>query len=99
MEAGVEGEPRCPPRGLKRRENSSASGRPLYERVVKPKLKPEDDGKFVAVDANTGEFEVDVDDYAVVETLLHRLPDAEVWLERAGHSTAYEHFGVRSFAG
>jgi hypothetical protein len=81
------------------REQFGERAAALYERVVKPKLKPEDDGKFVAVDANTGEFEVDVDDYAVVETLLHRLPDAVVWLERAGHSTAYEHFGVRSFAG
>ena len=69
----------------------------LYERVVKPKLKAEDDGKFVAVDANTGEFEVDEDDYLVVESLLARLPDADIWLKRAGHPTAYEHFGVRSF--
>ena len=71
----------------------------LYERVVKPKLKPEDDGKFVALDAITGEFEVDEDDYLVVESLLARLPDADIWLERAGQPTAYEHFGVRSFEG
>jgi hypothetical protein len=80
------------------REQFGERAAALYERVVKPKLKPEDVGKFVAVDANTGEFELDEDDYLAVETLLARLPDADIWLERAGHRAAYEHFGVRSFA-
>jgi len=67
----------------------------VYERQVKPKLKPEDDGKFVVIDANTGEFEVDEDSVAAADRLEARLPNAEMWLERAGYPTACEHIGVR----
>ena len=34
-------------------------GNDIYERVVRPTLKPEDRGKFVAIDIDTGEFALD----------------------------------------
>lgn len=61
----------------------------LYEKVVKPKLTPDDVGKFVAIDANTGEFEVHDQDVVAGERLFARLPEAKMWLERAGFPTAY----------
>ena len=64
-------------------------GQEVYERVVRPGLRPEDDGKFVAVDIETADYEVDVSDYQAVERLLARLPTAQVWLARAGQATAY----------
>jgi hypothetical protein len=65
-------------------------GADVFDRRVRPALRPEDDGKFVAIDVDTGAFEIDEDDYAAVTRLRARLPDAEVWLERAGQPAAYQ---------
>ncbi len=72
-----------------RRERVAKEGGDIYDRVIRPLLKPEDDGKFVAIDIKSEEFEVDADDYAAVERLRTRLPSAEIWLELAGQPTAY----------
>jgi len=52
-------------------------------------LRPEDDGKFVALDVQTGDYEVDEDDYAAVSRLRARKPAAEAWLSRVGQPAAY----------
>jgi hypothetical protein len=51
-------------------------------------LKPQDDCKFVAIDVNTGDYEIDADDYTAVTRLNARNSKAEVWLMRAGHKAA-----------
>jgi hypothetical protein len=38
----------------------------VFERRVRPMLRPEDDGKFVALYVQAGDYEVDEDDYAAV---------------------------------
>lgn len=63
----------------------------VYERVVRPVLRPEDEGKFVAVAFETGDFEIDADDHTATDRLLARLPGARVWLMRAGRDTAAYH--------
>ena len=65
-------------------------GREVYQRHVRPKLTAADDGKFVAVDVVTGEYEIDDDDHEAVSRLHARRPGAEVWLEMAGEPTAYK---------
>jgi hypothetical protein len=62
----------------------------VFDRRVRPALRPEDEGKFVAIDVTTGDYEIDPDDYAAVSRLRARRPTAEVWLERAGQPTAYQ---------
>lgn len=59
----------------------------VYARQVRPFLRPEQDGKFVAFDIETGEYEIDEDDYTAVTRLRSRLPTAEMWLMRAGCPT------------
>lgn len=61
----------------------------VFDRQVRPFLRPEDDGKFVAVDVGTGEYEIDADDHAAVSRLRARVPEADVWLARAGSPAAY----------
>ncbi|VTR92596.1 Uncharacterized protein OS=Oscillatoria acuminata PCC 6304 GN=Oscil6304_2893 PE=4 SV=1 [Gemmata massiliana] len=61
----------------------------VFDRRVRPSLRPEDDGKFVAVDIGTGDFEIDEDDYTAVSRLRTRKPTAEIWLMRAGQMAAY----------
>ncbi|QJW94225.1 hypothetical protein FTUN_1745 [Frigoriglobus tundricola] len=53
-------------------------------------LRPEDDGKVVAIDVVTGEYEIHGDDYTVVSRLRARHPHAAIWLERVGQPTAYQ---------
>ncbi len=61
----------------------------IYERRIEPTLPSEDDGKFVAVDVHTEEFEIDPDDYTAVMKLRERLPTAEIWLFCAGQPATY----------
>ena len=65
-------------------EELARLGADVFDRRVRRALRPEDDGKFVAVDVVTGEYEVDADDYAAVARLRARVPAADVWLARAG---------------
>lgn len=69
-------------------EDLARLGAEVFDRRVRPALRPEDDGKFVAVDVESGEYEVDADDYAAFTRLRARVPAADVWLARAGSPTA-----------
>lgn len=68
----------------------------VYDRLVRPALRPEDDGKYVAVAFEVDDFEIDADDNAATERLLARHPGARVWLMRAGRQAAYR---MRAVAG
>ncbi|HBI43942.1 MAG TPA: hypothetical protein DDY78_13985 [Planctomycetales bacterium] len=64
-------------------------GGEIFDRQIRPALRPEDDGKFVALDVETGDYEINEDDYTAVERLRARKPAAGVWLMRAGYRAAY----------
>ncbi len=64
-------------------------GQAIYERDIRPQVKAGDEGKFVAVDIETGAYEMDRDDYAATERLLVRQPTAQIWLLRVGHRATY----------
>ena len=64
-------------------------GGDIFNRQIRPKLRPEDDGKFVAIDVETSDYEVNEDDYAAVMRLRARKPEADIWLMRAGYPAAY----------
>ena len=76
-----------PDRSLEERDRLGAE---TFDRLVRRLLQPEDDGKFVAFDIDTGDHEIDADDYTAVMRLRARNPGAEVWLERAGRPTAFD---------
>ena len=64
-------------------------GGEIFDRRVKPTLRPEDHGKFVAIDVDTGEYEMDEDDYTALMRLRTRIPEADTWLMCAGYPTTY----------
>jgi hypothetical protein len=70
-------------------EEIARLGAEAYDRHVRPALRPEDDLKFVAIDIDTGDYELDADDYASVMRLRKRRPSAEIWLGRVGEPAAY----------
>ncbi len=61
----------------------------IFNGLVTPVLKPDDHGKFVAIDVDSGDFEIDSDDLTAVTRLQWRHPSADIWLVRAGHDAAY----------
>lgn len=73
-------------------------GEALYERSIRPRVGADDEGKFAAIDIETGAHEIDADDYAATERLLVRHPGAQIWLMRIGHRAAYR-FGSRRMHG
>ena len=70
-------------------EELARLGSEVFDRQVRPALRPEDDGKFVAIDVETGDYEIDEDDYAAVTRLRSRKPAADIWLMCAGYPTTY----------
>ena len=62
----------------------------VFDRDVRPLLKPEDEGKFVAIDVESGACKLDEDDHAAVSRLRLRSPGAQVWLVRAGYPAAHQ---------
>lgn len=71
------------------REEFARRGEEIYDRVIRPSLRPEDEDKFVALDIESASYEMDRNDYAAVDRLLKRLPDAQIWLMRVGQKAAY----------
>lgn len=79
------------------REEVARRGDQIYEREISPRLKTEDQG-FVAIDVETGAFELGRDERTAIDRLLDRQPGAQVWLRRIG--SRYTHrFGPRPSAG
>jgi hypothetical protein len=67
----------------------------LYESQVRSQVEEGNHGKIVAIDIETGAFEVANDLLAASKQLSARVPDAQTWFVRIGHP-AVDHFGARS---
>ena len=76
------------------KEEFARRGDAIYENNVAPKLKPSDDGKFVAIDIESGSYEVAIDELGACDRLSDRIPTAQIWLVRVG-SRAVHRFGGR----
>jgi hypothetical protein len=77
------------------KEEFAQRGDTLYESEVRAQVEEGNHGKIVAIDIETGAFEVADDLLAASKHLLARLPDAQTWFVRIGHP-AVDHFGARS---
>ncbi len=71
------------------KEEFARRGQAIYERDIRPRLDATDDGKFVAIDIETGEYEIDADDFEATERLHVRRPEAQMWVLRVGHRAAH----------
>ncbi|MEW6366465.1 MAG: hypothetical protein AB1714_17705 [Acidobacteriota bacterium] len=69
-------------------------GDALYEQEIGPQVEARNQGKFVAIDIDSGAYEIDADELAASDRLLARKPEAQVWLRRIG-SRHVRHFGPR----
>jgi hypothetical protein len=73
--------------GIERRyskEEIARRGDEIYESKVRPQLKKKDDGRIVALDIETGEWEISDDVLDASHRLHARVPDSQTWIVRVG---------------
>src|SRR4249920_172111 len=66
----------------------SRRGRKLYDREISKKVERNHRGKFLVIDVETGDYELDEDMVAAGERLRERRPDSLSYLVRIGHRAA-----------
>lgn len=74
------------------KEKFACRGDTIYESELRSVLGAGNEGKFIAINIETGAYEIDSDELAASDCLLTRVPDAQIWLRRIGSRYA-RHFG------
>jgi hypothetical protein len=69
-------------------------GDAIYEKDILPKLTAKDVGKFLAIDIETGDYEIAADEMKAGDKLRARLPEAQIWMVRIGYASTHS-FGGR----
>lgn len=64
-------------------------GSAIYEKDILPKLTSKDVGKFLAIDIDTGEYEMSVSEMKAGDKLRARIPDAQIWMKRVGYTATH----------
>jgi hypothetical protein len=72
-------------------------GQALYEREIRGSLAASDHGKFLVLDIETGEYELDTDELAAVKRARAKHPNGAFYVLRVGHPAAYR-LGLKTLA-
>jgi len=75
------------------KEDFARRGEAIFERDILPVVGGADERNFVAIDIETGAYEIDADELAASDRLRARVPMAQIWLRRIGSPYA-RHFGM-----
>jgi hypothetical protein len=65
-------------------EEFARRGDEIYERDIRPRMRSEDDWKVVAIEIETGDYEIGKDEIDAPHRLRARHPDAPFWFRRVG---------------
>jgi hypothetical protein len=71
------------------KDEHARRGTELYEQQVRSQLEAGNRGRVVALDVDTGAFEVADDTLTASRRLLARLPDAQIWYVRIGYPAVH----------
>jgi len=77
------------------KEEFARRGDEIYESQVRSQVEEGNHGRIVAIDIETGAFELADDILTATDRLFERLPDAQPWIVRIGHRAVHR-FGSRS---
>jgi hypothetical protein len=77
------------------KEEFARRGDEIYESQVRQQVEEGNHGKIVAIDIETGAFELADDTMVATRQLYERLPDAQPWVVRIGYRAVHR-FGARS---
>ncbi len=78
--------------------NVAARGRRLYEESIRDRVAQGNEGRFLALDVDTGEYEIDAEPVQAVRRAQRKHAGAAIYLVRIGHQAAY-HLGGRALPG
>ena len=70
-------------------------GQALYEERIRAKVEASHKGKFLVLDIETGEYEIDANELAALKRAKAKNPGAALYILRVGYSTAYRLGGRR----
>ncbi len=79
------------------KEELARRGQALYESEIRQKVEAGNKGNIVAIDIETGNFEVAENVLPATNRLFKRNADAQPWVIRIGHCAAC-YFGVKAKA-
>ncbi len=64
-------------------------GQAFYEQQIRAKVDASNKGKFLVLDIETGEYEIDEDELEALKQAKAKHPDAALYMLRIGYATAY----------
>jgi hypothetical protein len=67
----------------------------IYESKLRETLEPKFNGQFVAIDVDTGDYEISGEAADASDQLWERCPDAQILIERIGYPAAFSARRVR----
>ncbi len=70
-------------------------GQALYDQQIRAQVEASHEGKFLVLDIETGEYEIDVSEVAALKRAKAKHPGAAFYILRVGHPTAYRVGGQR----
>jgi hypothetical protein len=71
------------------KEEFAHRGSEIYESFVRSQVESDNHGKIVAIDIETGAFEVANDSLTAAKKLLQRYPDAQIFGIRIGYRAVH----------
>ena len=72
------------------REEIAQRGKEIYQQQIRADIETaENIGKIIAIDLNTGKYEIDEDLLAACHRLQVKQPNAITWAERIGYDAVY----------
>lgn len=74
------------------RRNIASRGRKIYQQHIRHLVEPQEKGRFVVIDVNSGDYEVGDRDADATARLVARHPNAVTWAEQVGYAAPY-HMG------
>ena len=76
------------------KEEIARRGEELYETHTRRSVEKEFDGKIIALDIESGDYEIDETTLPAADRLRVRHPDAELYVMRIGYDTVYSFHGL-----
>ncbi|MEO1671336.1 MAG: hypothetical protein AAFR77_11205 [Cyanobacteria bacterium J06631_2] len=77
------------------KEEFARRGNEIYESQIRQQVEEGNHGRLVAIDIETGAFEVANTPMEAVDRLYEQYPNAQPWVIRIGYRSVYR-FGSRS---
>lgn len=67
------------------KEDACRRGEEIYDRDIRAGVEADNKGKYVAIDIESGAWEMDADEVAAGDRLRARFPTAQIWMTRVGY--------------